>query len=130
MYDLRNFVEPKGLLKGHANNPINAIEFARFKMEKPTISQPSGATVTTNVKDQPKGSAYPKETRASEMYSPVDQPAAGAKTKWKSIEDIREEAKRNVELRKKYKNIRYQLNIEDCLRQNLPNHRAEPAKVT
>jgi len=76
--DLRNPSEPLMTLKGHGDNPINAIEFIRDKKTK------------SMTKDTPQLKSHPGETNESIT-----------KAKWKSIEDIREEAKRNIELRKR-----------------------------
>lgn len=85
--DLRSPTEPLMTLKGHGNNPINAIEFIRDKKARP-------APASASVKDAIQTKNYPGESGDSVS-------SAGNKSKWKSIEDIREEAKRNVEMRKK-----------------------------
>jgi WD40 repeat protein len=76
--DLRNPSEPLMTLKGHGDNPINTIEFIKDKKGKPTTKD------TSQLK-----------TQSNESNDSVN------KAKWKSIEDIREEAKRNIELRKR-----------------------------
>ena len=96
------------VLKGHGNNPINSLEFARVakKAEKTATAAAANpgivATAKGRDKDFSKKFSYPAETKASELYSPVDaQQLTQPKDKWKTIEEIREEAKRNVELRRK-----------------------------
>eukprot|EP00826_Nyctotherus_ovalis_P001250 TRINITY_DN10178_c0_g2_i3.p2 TRINITY_DN10178_c0_g2~~TRINITY_DN10178_c0_g2_i3.p2 ORF type:complete len:176 (+),score=55.19 TRINITY_DN10178_c0_g2_i3:777-1304(+) len=85
--DLRNPMEPLMTLKGHGNNPINAIEFIKDKKARP-------APTSASAKDAAQAKNHPGESSDSGY-------GAANKTKWKSIEDIREEAKRNVEMRKK-----------------------------
>lgn len=85
LFDLRNSMEPVNVLKGHSNNSVNSIEFAKPKKTK--VPSPSA------------------KLRDPAQSAPIKQPEVDTsnapRTKWKSIEDIREEAKRNVELRKK-----------------------------
>ncbi len=101
LFDLRVAVEPKAVLKGHVNNQINYLEFARTKKGKSQI--PAAAVPAKDSRPSTAVIAHKKESK--EPHVAMEPPTGSGKPKWKSIEDIREEAKRNVELRKKYRSI-------------------------
>lgn len=111
LFDLRTSMEPMQVLKGHANNPVNYIEFPKPRQTKTSAAAQRQKTETKEAQPPQKALFTLKEIspKQAENYSsseniiPKEQPPSiNANSKWKSIDDIREEARRNVELRKKY----------------------------
>lgn len=119
LFDLRASSTPKTILKGHGNNPVTCVEFARWKKPKDIKKPPSSASVavtenqyssiqflnmenlqTVKKADKAKDSVPGSNSRAAELITPIDSQQT-TKSKWKTIEQIREEAKRNVEQRMK-----------------------------
>ena len=88
LFDLRNSMDPVKILKGHANNSVNNIEFAKGNKAKITKLPPKTKDV---------GQSLP--IKSSDVENKERENIG--RTKWKSIEEVREEAKRNVELRTK-----------------------------
>lgn len=86
LFDLRSSMDPVKVLEGHANNSVNDIEFARGSKTK---------TLKVPPKTKEIGQSLPAKNTEIENTSTV------GRGKWKSIDEVREEAKRNVERRAK-----------------------------
>eukprot|EP00826_Nyctotherus_ovalis_P052639 TRINITY_DN6713_c0_g5_i4.p1 TRINITY_DN6713_c0_g5~~TRINITY_DN6713_c0_g5_i4.p1 ORF type:complete len:137 (+),score=36.02 TRINITY_DN6713_c0_g5_i4:73-483(+) len=89
IFDLRSSMDPVKILKGHANNSVNNIEFARGNKAKPFKAPPKSKDAVQNL---------PAATKSEEPGSS----SSASRSKWKSIDEVREQAKRNVEQRTKY----------------------------
>ncbi len=99
IYDLRYFSSPKHILKGHSQS-VNWIEFNKSQIRSSNISGPQIVKLSLETKKETK---QEKDKDTPIEKSPISsQQRTSITKKYKTIEEIRQEARIIVERKKKY----------------------------
>lgn len=98
LYDLRNPVNAKNVLKGHEGNAVNWVDFAKAKDVKPRVAREGSREPVSSSRPEPRGV---RENSRDPVSSSRPEETAPIVSRFKTIEEIKLEAKLRVEQKRR-----------------------------